>query len=385
MDKDTINKLGRENMKCNTLVNILDDFNDDVAYMSKFINPQKVINIAHKGDISEDVLTDMRRFLTKKLEGIQIIEVSYSTPYRLQKILGQYMDEHTIINISSGNNLSSAIAYEAMLKYNSSMIYMDVSEEKVYKINAKGIKTIDYHHARFGVKDYISITGGKIVTDETIDYMAEDYYSMLLIILEHYSLWINTKDYIRNHTLSQTDERIDIASSEYNEHIKELFSEFMKVGCVREIREEADRLIMIFFKNDNIRKYILSGIWLEHFTYNIVKEHSKVCDVRTGVRFLWDEDSTEVENELDVIAVAGTQLICISCKDTRRYNSGSLNELDIYSEQIGGSSVKKILVATKPSKGQYVDERAEKMGIKILVFDGDVDKFKAQIDEIIDD
>ncbi len=384
MDKDTINELGCENMKCNTLVNILDNFNDDVAYMSKFINPKKVINIAHKGDISEDILTDMRRFLTKKLDGIQIIEVSYNTPYRLQKILGQYMDEHTIINISSGNNLSSAIAYEAMLKYNSSMIYMDVSEEKVYKINAKGIKTIDYHHARFGVKDYISITGGKIVTDETIDYMADDYYRMLLIILEHYDLWIGTKDYIRNHTLSQTDERIDIAPSEYNEHIKELFSEFIKVGCVKEIREEADRLIMIF-KNDNIRKYILSGIWLEHFTYNIVKEHSKVCDVRTGVRFLWDEDKAEVENELDVIAVAGTQLICISCKDTRRYNSGSLNELDIYSEQIGGSSVKKILVATKPSKGQYVDERAEKMGIKILVFDGDVDKFKAQIDEIIDD
>ncbi|QUI21357.1 DUF1887 family protein [Vallitalea pronyensis] len=371
-------------MKYNTLINILDNFNDDVAYMSKFINPKKVINIAQERDNYQDVLTDMCRFLTKKLEDTHIVEVSYNSPFELQEILEQYANEHTLINISSGNNLSSAIAYEAMLKYKCSMVYMDVSEEKVYRINAKGIKTLDCDHVRFGVKDYIAITGGKIVTDDTVDYMTDDYYNMLFIILDHYDLWITTKDYIRNHTLSQTDVSIDIASSDYNTPIKKLFRKFMTIDCVKEIREEADRLILIF-KNDDIRKYILSGIWLEHFTYNMVKEHRKVTDVKTGVRFLWDEDRAEVENELDVIAVAGTQLICISCKDTRRYNSGSLNELDIYAEQIGGTTVKKILVATKPSKGQYVDERAEKMGIKILVFDGDVDKFKTQMDEIIND
>lgn len=376
-------KLGCEIMICETLINILDDFNDDVAYMSKFINPNKVINIAYKSERSADILIDLRRFLSKRLEGIQIIEECYDDPSQLQEILGRYMDEHTIVNISSGNNLSSAIAYEAMLHYKSLLIYMDVLHEKVYKLNGKNIETIDYRHERLRVKDYVSITGGKIVTDETVDYISDDYYDMLLIILSNYEQWISTRDYIRNHTLSQVEESIEIESSPNDMDIIQLFNKFVKIGCVQEIREEKDRLVMVF-KNDDIRKYVLSGIWLEHFTYNIVREHKKVCDVKTGVRFLWDEDHDEVENELDVIAVAGTQLLCISCKDTRRYNSGSLNELDIYAEQLGGSLVKKILVATKPSKGQYVDERAEKMGIKIVVFDGDVDKFKAQIDAIID-
>jgi hypothetical protein len=115
----------------------------------------------------------------------------------------------------------------------------------------------------------------------------------------------------------------------------------------------------------------------------MVKGNSRVCDVRTGIRFLWDEDKMEVENEMDVMAVAKSSLICISCKDTKRYNSGALNELDIYSERLGGSTAKKILVATKPSKGQYVDERANKMGIKLILFDGDVDKFKRCLNDVI--
>ncbi|MCT4545146.1 MAG: DUF1887 family protein [Vallitalea sp.] len=370
-------------MRCNTLINILDDFNDDVAYISKFMKPNKVINIVDKSKNSVDVLTDMERFLNKQLKDTIIIEKVYTNPMHLNKIISDYIDNDTIINISSGDNLSSVIAHQAMIEYNCSLIYMDILNEKVYKLNKQGMKMIKYENINFRVKDYISITGGKIVTDETFDYVIKDYNNMLNIILNNYDLWIETRDYIRNNIVSQVNDNIVIRSSELNKDIIKLFKSFCNIKCVKNVYEN-DNNITIMFKNEDIRKYILSGIWLEHFTYNIVKQNSKVHDVRTGVRFLWDEDRIEVENELDVIAVAGTTLLCISCKDTKRYNSGSLNELDIYAEQIGGSTVKKILVATKPSKGQYVDERAERMGINLVVFDGDVDKFTKEINYIIE-
>ncbi|GMQ56002.1 hypothetical protein AN1V17_03940 [Vallitalea sediminicola] len=369
-------------MKCNTLINILDDFNDDVAYISKFIKPGKVVNVANESKDSIDVLTDMRKFLSKQLDGTRIIEKSYTNPLQLKKIIANHVEQDTIINISSGDNLSAVIAHQAMMDHDGTLIYMDITQEKIYKITKKGMKVINYDNINFRVRDYVSITGGKIVTDETFDYIIVDYNNMLRIILDNYDLWIKTRDYIRNNLVSESDDSIITKSSENNQDIKDLFNHFTNIGCVKNIKENANN-IMIAFKNEDIRKYILSGVWLEHFTYNIVKENSKVCDVRTGVRFLWDEDKIEVENEIDVIAVAGTSLICISCKDTKRYNSGALNELDIYAEQLGGSTVKKILVATKPSKGQYVDERAQSMGINLVLFDGDVDKFRKCLYDII--
>ncbi|WP_273321622.1 Card1-like endonuclease domain-containing protein [Vallitalea guaymasensis] len=370
-------------MRCNTLINILDDFNDDVAYISKFMKPEKVINIANANKDSVDVLTDMGRFLSEQLDGTRIIEKSYTNPLQLKKIIDNHIEQDTIINISSGDNLSAVIAHQAMIDHDITLIYMDIGEEKIYKLTKKGIKVINYDNINFRVKDYVSITGGKIVTDETFDYIIGDYNNMLDIILDNYELWIRTRDYIRNNLVSQSDDSIVTRSSENNQDIVYLFNKFSSIDCVRSIRENANNIIIVF-KNEDIRNYILSGVWLEHFTYNIVKENSKVCDVRTGVRFLWDEDRIEVENEMDVIAVAGSSLICISCKDTKRYNSGALNELDIYAEQLGGSTVKKILVATKPSKGQYVDERAERMGINLVLFDGDVDKFRKCLYDIID-
>ncbi len=41
-------------------------------------------------------------------------------------------------------------------------------------------------------------------------------------------------------------------------------------------------------------------------------------------------------------------LICVSCKDSKKYDEVALNELNVYSEQLGGENVIKILVATHP-------------------------------------
>ena len=99
--------------------------------------------------------------------------------------------------------------------------------------------------------------------------------------------------------------------------------------------------------------------------------------------FLWNDKSKIVKNELDVIAMKDCIPICISCKDSDKYNEDTLNELAIYSEKIGGENVFKILVATKEPIKNAVKVRAKEMGINIIVFDGDENKFKKNIINII--
>ena len=62
----------------------------------------------------------------------------------------------------------------------------------------------------------------------------------------------------------------------------------------------------------------------------------------------------------------------------------ALNELNVYANKIGGKNAYKILVATRePSKGP-VTIRAKEMGIHIVIFDGDENKFINQIRKILE-
>ncbi len=99
--------------------------------------------------------------------------------------------------------------------------------------------------------------------------------------------------------------------------------------------------------------------------------------------FLWNDNSKIVRNEVDVIAVKDSIPICISCKDSDKYNEDALNELDVYSKQIGGENAYKILVATKEPIKLAVKDRAKEMGISLIIFDGNEEKFKNNIKLIL--
>ena len=75
--------------------------------------------------------------------------------------------------------------------------------------------------------------------------------------------------------------------------------------------------------------------------------------------------------------------IFISCKDSDKYNEMALNELNVYASKFGGENSYKFLVATKEPIKSPVSIRAKEMGIHLIIFDGDEDKFIRTIKAII--
>ena len=142
--------------------------------------------------------------------------------------------------------------------------------------------------------------------------------------------------------------------------------------------------IEIKFLNEYIKGFIFkSGTWFEIFTKLIIKEIKNIDDVKSGVVFFWSKEKENVKNELDVVAVKDSVLICISCKDSKKYDEVALNELNIYANQLGGANVKKILVATMEPSKSIVINRAKEMGISIVVYNGNRNKFKNDLQNII--
>ena len=110
---------------------------------------------------------------------------------------------------------------------------------------------------------------------------------------------------------------------------------------------------------------------------------TEIDEVKSGVIFLWEECNNTVRNELDVLAVKDSIFICISCKDSDKYDEDALNELEVYSKRLGGNVVKKILVATKNPCKKCVVERAKAMYINLIILEKDIDKFRNSLKNII--
>nr|WP_243278130.1 DUF1887 family CARF protein [Clostridium yunnanense] len=147
---------------------------------------------------------------------------------------------------------------------------------------------------------------------------------------------------------------------------------------------EKQDYITIKFLNNNIKSFIFkSGSWLEAYTKRVVDSIRQVDDVKSGMLFLWDSEKNRVKNELDVVAIKNSTLICISCKDTSKYDEVALNELNVYAQQLGGENVVKILVATKMPLKHSVEERAKEMNIDLVIYDGNKNVFEEKLRNII--
>ena len=148
--------------------------------------------------------------------------------------------------------------------------------------------------------------------------------------------------------------------------------------------KNSDNFIKVYFLNDFIKSFIFkSGTWLEVLTKNIIDEIKEIDDIKSGLLFLWNDKQSKVKNELDVVAIKDSILICISCKDSKKYDERALNELNVYANQLGGENVKKILVATMAPAKPVVALRAKEMGINIVIFNGSIEGFKEELKSII--
>ncbi len=170
-----------------------------------------------------------------------------------------------------------------------------------------------------------------------------------------------------------------------NEEVNLLDKILLKLKEMKEINyKKQDDKITVNFNNDYLKAFIFkSGTWLEIETNKLINKIEEVDEAKNGVMFLWNDANQSVRNELDVVAVKDSVPIFISCKDSDKYNEMALNELNVYASKFGGENSYKILVATKEPIKSPVKIRAKEMGINLIIFDGNEEKFIKEVKKII--
>lgn len=378
-------------MSYNFIIAILDEHNESSILLTEKLNPKEIIYL-YKCDNELKILNPLRQFYLNKFPKCNFRDEKLGTNIisSIESIIKKVKSEKVAICLNQGNKKDILIMYTLALKHKVDGFFIDIPKEELLKLNLEELCCEKCNFIDLQVEDIINSIGASIVIDSTEISEINIIESMTNYIADNLELWENYKGRLSDNNIFIHDDsnpkciKIDKELLTGEEVILlEKILKFLKENNQIKIKQ-SDQCLKVIFQNEFIKGFIFkSGTWLEVLTKNIIEEIKSIDDIKSGLLFLWNDKESRVKNELDVVAIKDSVLICVSCKDSKKYDEVALNELNVYSEQLGGENVIKILVATKPPIKSSVSKRAKEMDINLVVFDGNKKVFKETLEKII--
>ncbi|MDH2337209.1 Card1-like endonuclease domain-containing protein [Clostridium perfringens] len=378
-------------MNYDFIITILDEHNESSILLAEKLKPKEIIYL-YKKDEELKVLNSLRQFYLNKFPNCNFSDekLGKDTISSIEEIIKRMKSKNTAICLNQGDKKDILIMYTLALKHNIDGFFLDIPKEELLKLNLESVKCEKCNFVDLDVEDIIDSIGASIVVDSTEMSEINIIETMTNYIASNLDLWKKYKIRLSDNSVFIHDEsnprsiKIDkeLLIKEEVVLLDKILNFLEKNGQIKV--KELDQCLKVTFQNEFIKGFIFkSGTWLEVLTKNIIEEIKSIDDIKSGVLFLWNDKESRIKNELDVVAIKDSVLICVSCKDSKKYDEVALNELNVYSEQLGGENVIKILVATQPPIKSSISKRAKEMGINLVVFDGNKKAFKEELEKII--
>ena len=377
-------------MKVDILINQLDEHNEGNILATKKFNVKEVIFLRDKGE--EKSINNIRHYYENCLTNVKFSEVIVDEGdiKELTRLIICNKNKRVLVNLTGGKRINSLILSELCKENHIKSIYVDIKNKHLYTMD-NGIEILKEEFGDLEIVDIIEASGGSIIDESTELCEKEDLKYLTKQIYSNLPLWHKYKQKLYDLDIFAHDykdaKRVVVNFESLNSEEKKLLHNIMRklieIGGISCKEINKSEIEVLFLKNYLKGFLFKSGTWLEIATNILVKEIKEIDQVKNGVIFLWNDNVKGVRNEVDVVAIKDSVPICISCKDSDKYNENALNELNVYSAKIGGKKAYKILVATKEPVKVTVNERAKEMGISIVIFDGNEEKFKCKIKDIL--
>ncbi|MBI6102925.1 DUF1887 family protein [Clostridium perfringens] len=378
-------------MNYDFIITILDEHNESSILLAEKLKPKEIIYL-YKKDEELKVLNSLRQFYLNKFPNCNFSDekLGKDTISSIEEIIKRMKSKNTAICLNQGNKKDILIMYTLALKHNIDGFFLDIPKEELLKLNLESVQCEKCNFVDLDVEDIIDSIGASIVVDSTEISEINIIENMTNYIASNLDLWKKYKIRLSDNSVFIHDEsnprsiKIDkeLLSREEVMLLDKILNFLEENGQIKV--KELEQCLKVTFQNEFIKGFIFkSGTWLEVLTKNIIEEIKSIDDIKSGLLFLWNDKESRVKNELDVVAIKDSVLICVSCKDSKKYDEVALNELNVYSEQLGGENVIKILVATHPPIKSSISKRAKEMRINLVVFDGNKKAFKEELEKII--
>lgn len=373
----------------NILISQVDEHNESNILATKEFNPEMVYLIKDKS--YQDKENTLKIYYEKNFKNVKLefLDMEEGNKSALEEIIDNVKEKNIIVNLTGGKRINSLILLDICLKNKIKTLYIDIKKQIMYEFK-DNIVMYEKTFEDLDIDDIVKASGGKIVEDSSELCSKKDLIYFAEQISNNLELWHKYKQQLYESSIFEHDknepQRIYIHTETLeNKEINLLDKILSKFKEMNEIsyRKENDK-ITVNFNNNYLKAFIFkSGTWLEIETNKLINNIEEIDEAKNGVMFLWDDENQFVRNELDVVAVKDSVPIFISCKDSDKYNEMALNELNVYATKFGGENAYKILVATKEPIKSPVKIRAKEMGIHLIIFDGNEEKFIKAVKKII--
>lgn len=373
----------------NILISQVDEHNESNILATKEFNPEIVYLIKDKS--YQDKENTLKIYYEKNFKNVKLefLDMEEGNKSALEEIIDNVKEKNIIVNLTGGKRINSLILLDICLKNKIKTLYIDIKKQIIYEFKDH-IVIYEKTFEDLEIDDIVKASGGKIVEDSSELCNKKDLIYFAEQISNNLELWHKYKQQLYESSIFEHDknepQRIYIHTETLeNKEINLLDKILSKFKEMNEIsyRKENDK-ITVNFNNNYLKAFIFkSGTWLEIETNKLINNIEEIDEAKNGVMFLWDDENQFVRNELDVVAVKDSVPIFISCKDSDKYNEMALNELNVYATKFGGENAYKILVATKEPIKSPVKIRAKEMGIHLIIFDGNEEKFIKAVKKII--
>ena len=373
----------------NILISQVDEHNESNILATKEFNPEIVYLIKDKS--YQDKENTLKIYYEKNFKNVRLefLDMEEGNKSALEEIIDNVKEKNIIVNLTGGKRINSLILLDICLKNKIKTLYIDIKKQIMYEFK-DNIVMYEKTFEDLEIDDIVKASGGKIVEDSSELCSKKDLIYFAEQISNNLELWHKYKQKLYESSIFEHDknepQRIYIHTETLeNKEINLLDKILSKFKEMNEIsyRKENDK-ITVNFNNNYLKAFIFkSGTWLEIETNKLINNIEEIDEAKNGVMFLWDDENQFVRNELDVVAVKDSVPIFISCKDSDKYNEMALNELNVYATKFGGENAYKILVATKEPIKSPVKIRAKEMGIHLIIFDGNEEKFIKAVKKII--
>lgn len=378
-------------MTFDLLINIFDEHNEASILLTEKYKPKNIL-FFYTENFEKIQLEKLKRYYNEKFPSciFEYKRLSIDNPCSIERVITSYEGMEAVCNLTSGKKLCTLMVYSFCLKHNIDCRYIDIKNEKLITLTKDGVFEKQNSFVDLDIEDIIKSVGGSIIIDSTEFYNKKVIDEITNWISNNLDKWEEVKLTLQDNTIFIRDDRnpdfMKIKKEALNSNDIKFYRDALRfLESRKQIAvKEDNEFYKIYFLNDFLKSFIFkSGTWLEVLTKKVVEDIEVIDDVKSGVLFLWNDNKAKVRNELDVVAIKDSILICISCKDSRKYDEVALNELNVYASQLGGENVIKILVATKEPLKSTISHRAKEMNINIVIYDGNLDKFKNIIEDII--
>ena len=364
------------------LISQVDEHNESNILATKELNPEIIYFIKDKS--CNNKADTLKKYYERNFKNIKLnfFDIKEGDNTALEKLIKNIENKNIIVNLTGGKRVNSLILLNLCLKNNLKSLYIDIKEKILYEFKDNAISILNKSFEDLEIDDIVKASGGMIVEDASQLYNKKDLIFFSEQISKNISLWHEHKQKLYDSSIFEHDsynqQRIYIhtnnLSKEENKLLNLILDNLVKMKEIT-VRNTTDK-ITIDFLNNYLKAFIFkSGTWLEIETNKLINKIDEIDESKNGVMFLWNDSNEIVRNEVDVVAVKDSVPIFISCKDSDKYNEMALNELNVYAEKFGGDNSYKILVATKAPIKSPVKIRAKEMGINIIIFDGNEEKF----------